>query len=358
LEAQRAEPLHKNAANDPELARIFDEGTRLLDNRQWFDAKKRFEKGLRAFPDDERLRDCFATARRRYEISLRYQDSTFAALLHDSNINDALVIFDEVFENIDVYHVDDPSRETLFAYGLAGLAETLDETAFYERNNLPLERREAACKFIADVRESSASWGLRSTTDVRKTVLWIARQLRQKFEISETATVVEFLCSAVCSLDAYSAYLTPTQVNDVFSMIDGQFVGLGVELKNEDPSRVVRVIPNSPASECGVRAGDEIVAIDGRPTTGLSSGEIGALLQGELGSKVTLALQAPGEEERRVVAVRRQIEVPSVENAHILDAPGDVGYVKISQFQKTTAKELEAAIRDLQERGMRRLIVD
>ena len=49
-------------------------------------------------------------------------------------------------------------------------------------------------------------------------------------------------------------------------MIDGRFVGIGVELKTDDPARVVRVVPNSPASESGVEAGDEIVAVDGEPT--------------------------------------------------------------------------------------------
>ncbi len=357
--AARLLPLESESQNG-ELARILDEGDRLLAERRWFDAKKCFEKGLRSFPNDATLRERFATARRRREIDLRYQDSEFVELTNKSSYSDVCAIFDEVFDHINTYHVDRPSAATLFAFGLDGLAETLDEEAFYLRNEISLERRAEAREFFENVRKVAAGWELRTDADVRRAVFWIARQLWQRFDVPESATSAEFLCSVVCSLDAYSAYLTPTQVEDVFSMIDGSFVGLGVELKTDDPARIVRVVPNSPASECGVRAGDEIVAVDGKPTEGLSGGEVGALLQGREGEKVVLTLRSPEPERRlrRVVAVRRLIEAPSVEGVRMLDAPGGIGYVKITCFQKTTSSELKAAITELSKNGMNCLVVD
>lgn len=357
--AARLVPLELESQN-AELTRILDEGDRFLAQRRWFDAKKCFEKGLRSFPNDATLRDRFATARRRQEIDLRYQDSTFVELTNRSGYSDVCAIFDEVFEHINTYHVDRPSPETLFAFGLDGLEETLDEEAFYRRNGISLECRADALEFFGNLRKIADAWELRTNADVRCAVFWIARQLWQEFNVPESATSTEFVCSVVCSLDAYSTCLTPTQVEDVFSMIDGSFVGLGVELKTDDPARVVRVIPNSPASECGVQAGDEIVAVDDKSTAGLSGGEVGALLQGREGERAVLTLRSPKPEQklRRVVAVRRQIEAPSVEDVRMLDASDGIGYVKVTCFQKTTTSELKAAIDELSKKRMNCLIVD
>ncbi|MBR4104715.1 MAG: S41 family peptidase, partial [Thermoguttaceae bacterium] len=122
---------------------------------------------------------------------------------------------------------------------------------------------------------------------------------------------------------------------------------------------VVRVVPNSPASESGVRAGDEIVAVDGEPTEGLTGAEIGALLQGEVGQRTTLTLRSPNDGTlRRVVATRRQIDVPSVEDVRLLDAPGRVGYFRVVCFQKTTATEMIAALDELSRLQMESLVVD
>lgn len=352
-ENRRALPL------SDERERALAEGDALLDAGRWLDAKKRFEKGLRSFPNDETLRERFATARRRCELELRYQDATFVELTDGASLDDVLAVFDEATLNIDNYHVDRPTPATLFALGFAGLVEAFAHEPFYEQNGFPFERSERAEALLTKVRDASKRWRLETDADLKSAVLWLAKRLREETGVRETATISEFLCAAVCSLDAYSAHLTPVQVEDVFSMIDGRFVGIGVELKTDDPARVVRVVPNSPASESGVEAGDEIVAVDGEPTEGLTGAEIGALLQGEVGQRATLTLRSPNDGTlRRVVAIRRQIDVPSVEDVRLLDAPGRVGYFRVVCFQKTTATEMIAAIDELSRLQMESLVVD
>ena len=353
-ETRRALPLN-DGAREAALA----EGDALLAEERWADAKKRFEKGLRSFPNDETLRERFALARRRGELELRYQDATFVELTDGANLDDVLAVFDETTLNIDNYHVDRPTPATLFAFGFAGLVEAFAHKPFYEQNGLPFERSERAEALLARVGDASKRWRLETDADLKSAVLWLAKRLREETGVRETATISEFLCAAVCSLDAYSAHLTPVQVEDVFSMIDGRFVGIGVELKTDDPARVVRVVPNSPASESGVEAGDEIVAVDEESTDGLTGAEIGALLQGEVGQRATLTLRSPVDGTlRRVVAIRRQIDVPSVEDVRLLDAPGRNGYFRVVCFQKTTATEMIAAIDELSRLHMESLVVD
>ncbi|MBR4833827.1 MAG: PDZ domain-containing protein, partial [Thermoguttaceae bacterium] len=355
-DAETRRALEPNAA---ERERALAEGNALLAAERWLDAKKRFEKALRSFPNDATLREQFATARRRHELDLRYQDATFVELTDGARLDDVLAVFDEATLNIDNYHVDRPTPATLFAFGLDGLDEAFAHRPFYEQNGLAFDKSERAAALLAKVRDASKRWRLETDADLKSAVVWLAERLREETGARETATISEFLCSAVCSLDAYSAHLTPVQVEDVFSMIDGRFVGIGVELKTDDPARVVRVVPNSPASESGVEAGDEIVAVDGQKTEGLTGTEIGALLQGEVGQRATLTLRSPIDGTlRRVVAIRRQIDVPSVEDVRLLDAPGSVGYFKVTCFQKTTATEMIAAIDELSRRQMTSLVVD
>ncbi len=357
---ERVTPLKssRDARSNYAIQPYVQEGDRLLSERRWLDAKKSFEKALRQSPDNPVLRSRFAEARRRYEIETRYQDGVFSSLTRKSSLEDQLAVFDEVFLDIDIYHVDRPPYSELFEFGVEGIAEALDEDLFYRRNGVSIEVKEQAQELFDSLRETSESWTLETEDDVRRSVLWMAKQLRRRIGITESAIISEFLCSAICSLDAYSGSLTPVQVEDVFSLIDGRFVGLGVELKTDQPTKIVRVIPQSPAQECGITVGDELVQIDGRSTEKLTGTEIGELLQGLEGEKVSLVLRSPNGRTRKVVATRRPIEAPSVEDVHILDVPGNIGYIKISCFQKTTSEELRAALVALADENAQSVVID
>ena len=171
--------------------------------------------------------------------------------------------------------------------------------------------------------------------------------------------VLEYLCGATNSLDPYSAYLTPDQLNDVYAQIEGNFVGLGVELKAQNGVLViVRVISGSPAEEAGVRAGDRILAVDGQSTAALSTDQAANLLQGADGSVVALTLAAPDQAPRQMNVRRRVVEVPSIDQVSIIDPQFGVGYFKLTCFQKTTARDLDAALWKLHREGMKSLVID
>ena len=171
--------------------------------------------------------------------------------------------------------------------------------------------------------------------------------------------VFEYLCGATNSLDIYSAYLTPDQLNDTYALNEGNFVGLGVRVKALDGAlTVVLAVPGSPAEEAGIRAGDRVLAIDGQSTAALSTDQAANLLQGADGSVVTLKLAAKGQPPRMLNVRRRVVEVPSIEQVGIVDPQNGVGYFKLVHFQKTTARELDAALWKLHREGMKSLVVD
>ena len=127
------------------------------------------------------------------------------------------------------------------------------EPLFIARN-LPAQDRTAIDQFRRELRSAIGLRAVNSRDDARDAVAAAARLAQQRLEIAPAVVVLEYLCGATNALDPYSAYLTPDQLNEVYAQIEGNFVGLGVELKAQDGGLViVRVISGSPAEEAGVR---------------------------------------------------------------------------------------------------------
>jgi carboxyl-terminal processing protease len=170
---------------------------------------------------------------------------------------------------------------------------------------------------------------------------------------------MEMTAAAAEGLDNFSSFLTADQLRDVYSQIEGNFVGLGVELKPDDGAlMIVHVIPGSPAERSGIRSGDRIVAVDGQATSELSTDEAAALLTGEEGSTVRVTMAREREATRTVQVRREHVDVPALEDVQLVDRANGVAYIRIPAFQKTTAQDVEAALWKLHEQGMRSLIID
>jgi len=145
------------------------------------------------------------------------------------------------------------------------------------------------------------------------------------------------------TLDPYSAYLTPERYKELEIGTSGEFGGVGIEISGEnDLLTVITPIEGSPAAKAGIKPGDLIIAIDGKPTQGLSVDEAVKSLRGQKGSTVKITIQSQGDKNpREVVLVRDIIFVKSVDSKLI---DGRIGYIKLSQFQEKTSEELVKAI--------------
>jgi len=187
----------------------------------------------------------------------------------------------------------------------------------------------------------------------------MARLAQHRVGVRQSVVVLEFVTAAAGGLDDYSSYLTADQLRDVYSQIEGNFVGLGVELKADQGALlIVHVIPSSPAETAGIQKGDRIVAVDGKSTADLSTDEAAAMLTGEEGTWVQVTLFSPGQEQRLVSVHREHVEVPSLEDVKIVDVEYGVAYIRLPAFQKSTSRDLEKALWDLHRQGMKSLVLD
>jgi carboxyl-terminal processing protease len=150
----------------------------------------------------------------------------------------------------------------------------------------------------------------------------------------------------VAELDPHSAYLPPSDFRDFQNETEGSFVGVGVEVDaRQDAITVIAPIEGSPAERAGVRPGDRIIAVDGWPTRGQPLERVVHKMRGAPGTTVRVTLQRPGVDRTiDLVLTRAKIHVDSV-TATRLD--GDIGYVRVKQFQRGTHDEFVRAMATL-----------
>jgi carboxyl-terminal processing protease len=182
--------------------------------------------------------------------------------------------------------------------------------------------------------------------------------LAQRSVLAQSSATVKPL-SAVSDL---TSFLSPADFGaDQRESAEGRFVGIGIHIRL-DPSgfpQIVRVMPNSPAKEAGLLAGDFIFSVDGSMTQGLYTGEVAGRITGEVGSPVRLDIvrrDGGGAQHRSVIVRRGIIPVPTIEEARVL--PREVGYVRMNAFHKHSPDELRAVVSDLLDRGFRAFVLD
>ncbi|MGE5443947.1 MAG: S41 family peptidase [Ignavibacteriales bacterium] len=172
-----------------------------------------------------------------------------------------------------------------------------------------------------------------------------------------TASAIEGMMK---TLDPYSAYLSPERYRELEIGTSGEFGGVGMEVTVENNVlTVITPIEGTPAAKAGIKPGDQIIAIDGKPTQGMIADEAVKILRGPKGSPVKITVKSKGSETPRdVTLIREIIHVKSVE-PKLLD--NGIGYVKLSQFQEKTSDELTKAIEKLESKNkglLKGLILD
>ena len=350
------------------------EGQRLEAAGQWADAVAHYEQALRDYPSDRRLERRFDLARLHSNLERRYADTSFLDTLAELNPSSALDIHAELLSKIESHYVVTPPWERLTRRGATAVLVASSEPAFAGHHGVrPSEAQRKA--FANEVRRRFSSAGpIRNAREALRLTADLSRLAQRRFGAPAAVWTMEFVAAAAGGLDHYSSFLTPGQLRDVYSQIEGNFVGLGIELKADGGAlQIVRVIPGSPADRAGIAAGDRITAVDGQQTADLSTDEAASLLTGEEGSiaEVTVVGPTPLPEGSTDVAhlvakppvrelrVRREhVEVPSLEGAKIVDEDYGVAYLRIPVFQKSTSRDIEAALWDLHRAGMRTLVID
>ncbi|MBO5697259.1 MAG: S41 family peptidase [Alistipes sp.] len=168
--------------------------------------------------------------------------------------------------------------------------------------------------------------------------------------------------SLLSELDPHSEYIPARFFNQVNESLEGEFDGIGIVFNAmTDTITVLNVVPQGPSFKAGVRSGDRIVRIDDRDVAGqgIAQDSLVKLMRGKRGTKVKLAIERQTLDELvEVEVVRDAIELHSIETAFMLDKEAGIGYVRLSQFARTSYDELREALTKLRSEGLQKLIID
>lgn len=157
-------------------------------------------------------------------------------------------------------------------------------------------------------------------------------------------------------LDADSAWLAPDQAAQFEKPSATPDGDAGLDLVRQYYLRVVSVRDGSPAAAAGLRTGDFVRTIDGKPTRDLSSIEGHRLLRGPVGSSVKLlVLRGNAAEPHEVTITRQRLPAPAV-TGQLIDR--GIAVIRIPAFTADTAGQVARAIADLQKRGATRVLID
>lgn len=161
-------------------------------------------------------------------------------------------------------------------------------------------------------------------------------------------------------LDPHSAYLPAREFKQIEEPLQGEFDGIGVVFNMAtDTVIILNVIPSGPSQKAGILAGDRIIKVNDTLIAGqkISQTEVMKRLRGPRGTKVDLTLERKDISEPVVVTVTRDaIPLNSVEAAMMMT--DKVGFIRLSQFARTSFREVKSAVDTLRKQGMTGLILD
>ena len=203
------------------------------------------------------------------------------------------------------------------------------------------------------------------------------RELEKKFEIvSRVIDIVSkyyvepvnrqmlvegALKGIMAELDAYSTFLTIDDMKEMQVDLKGELQGIGVYITLDENNvlTVITPIEGTPAFKAGVMSGDKILEIDGEPTKDFSLHDAVKRIRGPKGSQVKLTVYHVDLGERETISITREsIPILSVKESRIIDSEASLGYIRLAAFQQNTADEMKKAIKELESKGARGLIID
>ena len=169
------------------------------------------------------------------------------------------------------------------------------------------------------------------------------------------------------ALDPHSSYLSADDFKEFNDKSHGEFGGLGIQITSDRGAvRVISPIDDTPADKAGIKAGDYITHIDGEQVFDLTLNQAVKKMKGRPGTKVKLTIVSDDGESKELTLKRAIIKVESVKSAEKMLADADpedketprVGYIRISDFGATTARDLKKALEKLEKKDVIGYVLD
>ncbi len=197
------------------------------------------------------------------------------------------------------------------------------------------------------------------TYEELKTFSEVLTQIQKHYV--EEAKVKDLVQGAIrgmlSTLDPHSAYMTPEMYKEIQVETKGEFGGVGIQIGIKDNRlAVIAPIEGTPAQKAGIRAGDFITKVNDETTKDLTLMEAVQKMRGAKGTKVNLTIQREGVTDPLVFTlIRDTIRIESVRSKSM---DNNIAYIRLTQFQESTGKDLSKALKQFREQKATSTILD
>ena len=156
--------------------------------------------------------------------------------------------------------------------------------------------------------------------------------------------------------DPYSTYYTAEQYKELNTSNEGSYVGIGAVLQKDKDggAKIVQLYEGGSGEQAGLKKGDVLKAIDGEDITEKETSDIASMIRESDKDSVSLTIQRDEETKEMKVEIR-DVEIQTVSHEMLDD---ETGYIRISEFSEVTSNQYKKAFEDLQDKGMKKLVVD
>jgi len=188
-------------------------------------------------------------------------------------------------------------------------------------------------------------------------------------QLPEQILIAQFAEAALSALDPYTVMVWPKQVQDFEKMMTNEFTGIGIEIsRRQGLLTVASLLPDTPAYNSGLDAGDVIEKVDGLDTKDMTLICAVHKITGPKGTDVSLTIKRPSEEKAKDITLTRdKITVPTIRGwqraksgdwRYMIDETHKVGYLRLTSFSGESSDDMEKALLDLEAEGLEGLILD
>jgi carboxyl-terminal processing protease len=203
---------------------------------------------------------------------------------------------------------------------------------------------QAHVSLVAEAAQGAAADGQAALEQFRE----IYQLVRERYvAVPDDSQLIEGAVKGlVQALDPHSEYLDTQSFRTLQEETRGMFGGLGLQVTMENGLvKVVAPVPNSHAAKAGLKSGDVIVRLDGKPVRGLTINHAVERMRGPVDSTIRVTIARKGQPEPIELSVVR--DLIRVQTASLRVIGGDIGYIRISKFNDLTSEDLQKAMRDL-----------
>ncbi len=160
-------------------------------------------------------------------------------------------------------------------------------------------------------------------------------------------------------LDPYTVFIEQEDSDELHIRTKGKYGGIGLRIIQREnyPTVIEPPMSDTPAERAGIIEGDQIIAVDGKSMKNISVSEVAKQLRGEPGTKITIKVRRGSEPEPiEFHLIRAIISVKDITYKDLIK--DEIGYIQLSNFSKDAGKEMQQALRELKNRGMKGLVLD